>query len=761
MPAFPSVRRAVHALALVIALCATLPAAAQASHEQGGFITAKITSGGQLQGTLSYLTKGSCTVGTTTGAYPVTVKSPLGTTAVVNTGTAKYTRCVGGSTGQEATFDINLATAFNGVVPDGAYTVTFSTCCRVGGIKNVVSTATSFTASARKWPEGGSSSPVFASNVSTGIAKGYDYLQFMNASDPDGGGLSYASRAGQADGPSSDVITLTQDGVVSIPALTTAGYSNGWTYVYKVRVIDDQGDFAERDVLLTVTANNKPPTIDLGTTGPVTVTVGTTRVLTVTASDPNSAAPKIDTVKLSAAGLPAWATLATTPGNPATGTLTLAPPANLAPQALGINFEAVDSDSIAALSDSDNLQVEVVAAPVEPPPPAPRIDSAPSASASSSTFAFSGDGATGYECRVDGDAFVACSSPFQPAGLADGSHTFEVRSVGPGGHSGATAHTWSLDTAAPLAPAILAAPAPFEFAGEPGGSFECRLDAGAWEPCSSPKLYPTPAAGPHGFGVRQTDAAGNVGAVGTYTWEIAEPPVVDPPTADPPTADPPRELSAVLPPRATATVKGDTAVVGCRVDDSTLESCGVRAYGFDGRRWVYIGRGRQVAGAASDRLAVDIELNARGRRLMARTVGGLRVRLRLNARTTAGATLSTRRSGRFVPERQLVVPATGTFRSGSAVLTRRGRAFIKGIARGLRRAHSIKCTGHTDAIGPRTYNRRLGARRAGAACRYLRHLGVHGRLSSRSYGEARPRATNATIRGRALNRRIELRVRYR
>jgi outer membrane protein OmpA-like peptidoglycan-associated protein len=40
-------------------------------------------------------------------------------------------------------------------------------------------------------------------------------------------------------------------------------------------------------------------------------------------------------------------------------------------------------------------------------------------------------------------------------------------------------------------------------------------------------------------------------------------------------------------------------------------------------------------------------------------------------------------------------------------------------------------------------------------------VGVHGRLSSRSYGEARPRATNATIRGRALNRRIELRVRYR
>jgi outer membrane protein OmpA-like peptidoglycan-associated protein len=397
--------------------------------------------------------------------------------------------------------------------------------------------------------------------------------------------------------------------------------------------------------------------------------------------------------------------------------------------------------------------VEVVS---EPPPPAPRIDSAPSTSASSSTFAFSGEGTTSFECRVDADAFAACSSPFQPAGLADGSHTFEVRSVGPGGHSGASAHTWRLDTVAPLAPAILAAPAPFEFAGEPGGSFECRLDAGGWEPCSSPKPYPDPAGGPHAFAVRQTDAAGNVGAVADYTWEVAAPPAVQPPVVDPP-----RGLRAVLPPRSTATVKGGTAVVGCKVDDATLESCGVRAYGLDGARWLYIGRGKQVAGAPSDLLAVDIELNARGRGLMARSVGGLRVRLRLDARTTAGATLSTRRAGRFVPERQLVVPATGTFRSGSDILTRRGRAFIKGIARGLRRARSITCTGHTDAIGSRAYNRGLGARRATAACRYLRHVGVHGRLSSRSYGEARPRATNATIRGRALNRRIELRVRYR
>ena len=53
----------------------------------------------------------------------------------------------------------------------------------------------------------------------------------------------------------------------------------------------------------------------------------------------------------------------------------------------------------------------------------------------------------------------------------------------------------------------------FEFsASEPGSSFECRLDAGAFEACSSPSTLGLLTDGPHGFRVRSRDLAGNVDA---------------------------------------------------------------------------------------------------------------------------------------------------------------------------------------------------------------------------------------------------------
>ncbi len=70
------------------------------------------------------------------------------------------------------------------------------------------------------------------------------------------------------------------------------------------------------------------------------------------------------------------------------------------------------------------------------------------------------------------------------------------------------------------------------------------------------------------------------------------------------------------------------------------------------------------------------------------------------------------------------------------------------------------CTGHTDAQGPVLYNARLGLARAQAVCDYLGRLGVKVAKTTRSAGESHPRATNLTAKGRALNRRVELTVRY-
>jgi Bacterial TSP3 repeat len=57
--------------------------------------------------------------------------------------------------------------------------------------------------------------------------------------------------------------------------------------------------------------------------------------------------------------------------------------------------------------------------------------------------------------------------------------------------------------------------------GESSSTFECRLDAGGWIPCSSPKSYSSLAVGAHTFSVRATDAAGNTDPTpATRSWTI-------------------------------------------------------------------------------------------------------------------------------------------------------------------------------------------------------------------------------------------------
>jgi large repetitive protein len=57
-------------------------------------------------------------------------------------------------------------------------------------------------------------------------------------------------------------------------------------------------------------------------------------------------------------------------------------------------------------------------------------------------------------------------------------------------------------------------------ADEAGVSFECKLDAGAFAPCTSPQTYSTLADGVHTFALRPTDEAGNAGGIVSHTWTI-------------------------------------------------------------------------------------------------------------------------------------------------------------------------------------------------------------------------------------------------
>jgi OmpA-OmpF porin, OOP family len=71
----------------------------------------------------------------------------------------------------------------------------------------------------------------------------------------------------------------------------------------------------------------------------------------------------------------------------------------------------------------------------------------------------------------------------------------------------------------------------------------------------------------------------------------------------------------------------------------------------------------------------------------------------------------------------------------------------------------VSVEGHTDSSGGDAYNQALSERRAGSVRDYLASKGVDGgRLSTAGYGESQPVADNATAEGRALNRRVELKV---
>jgi len=72
----------------------------------------------------------------------------------------------------------------------------------------------------------------------------------------------------------------------------------------------------------------------------------------------------------------------------------------------------------------------------------------------------------------------------------------------------------------------------------------------------------------------------------------------------------------------------------------------------------------------------------------------------------------------------------------------------------------FEIAGHTDSVGTFAYNFLLSARRAAAVRNYLIRQGVPAhKMTAVGYGEGFPIAPNATVEGRALNRRgVELRV---
>jgi len=98
------------------------------------------------------------------------------------------------------------------------------------------------------------------------------------------------------------------------------------------------------------------------------------------------------------------------------------------------------------------------------------------------------------------------------------------------------------------------------------------------------------------------------------------------------------------------------------------------------------------------------------------------------------------------------------FASGVAAIPSKSMpllAKVNDIIRSLD-AELVAVQGHTDSVGSADLNSKLSTRRANSVAIYLSSLAGGYKIGYIGYGESRPIASNDTVEGRAINRRVDL-----
>jgi len=105
----------------------------------------------------------------------------------------------------------------------------------------------------------------------------------------------------------------------------------------------------------------------------------------------------------------------------------------------------------------------------------------------------------------------------------------------------------------------------------------------------------------------------------------------------------------------------------------------------------------------------------------------------------------------------------GNFKFGQAKLPDEAKAKLDELVQHLRQDPKnvfVEIEGHTDNVGPKSINDKIGLERAEAVQRYLYEqyqIPLH-KISVISYGQEKPVAPNKTKAGRAQNRRVVIKV---
>lgn len=120
--------------------------------------------------------------------------------------------------------------------------------------------------------------------------------------------------------------------------------------------------------------------------------------------------------------------------------------------------------------------------------------------------------------------------------------------------------------------------------------------------------------------------------------------------------------------------------------------------------------------------------------------------------------VSVSRSGNNIV---LNMPSNVTFGSDSASVNSNFASVLNSVAIILNKYPQtlLDIDGHTDSSGDDNYNQQLSERRAVAVGQYLQGKGTDPRrLLVVGYGETRPIAPNDNEQGKAINRRVEVRI---
>lgn len=109
----------------------------------------------------------------------------------------------------------------------------------------------------------------------------------------------------------------------------------------------------------------------------------------------------------------------------------------------------------------------------------------------------------------------------------------------------------------------------------------------------------------------------------------------------------------------------------------------------------------------------------------------------------------------------LSMPGNATFSSGSSEVSKKFYPVLDSVVLVLDEYNQtyVDVIGHTDSQGSQEFNQQLSEKRAKSVARYLESRALAPqRVKADGMGETHPIADNATRQGRAMNRRVEIKL---